>query len=154
MQKHGWANCQLHRGQVNTDGFVLFWLSKLLVWPVVLLGAFVLSHESYQRQVLDVQNGRENNLRFLKMELSEQWWSSCSTAERNLQTQTWESSESHGRMRCFIFLVLYILAVRNKWLVNWVTLLLRVYVVCEWNVQPEENILSLAVFKNFTTQKD
>lgn len=127
---------------------------KAEVWPVVLLVAFVLSHESYQRQVLDMQNGRENNLRLLKMELSEQWCTSCFRTERYLQIQTWEISESHIRINFFIFLFLCISVVRNEWLVNWITLLPRVCVVCEWNVQPVESILSLAIFWNFTTQKD
>lgn len=75
------------------------------------------------------------------MELSEQF-TSCSTAERNLQIQIWENSKSCFRISFCIFLVLWISSARNKWLVNRVTLLPNVYGVCEGSVQPEESILS------------
>lgn len=51
------------------------------------VGAFALSREGHQRHILGLQNEKENNLGILKMELSEQQFTSCSTAERNLQIQ-------------------------------------------------------------------
>lgn len=51
------------------------------------VGEFAVFHERHQRYFLDFQNEKGDNLGILKMELSEQWFPSSSTAEGNLLIQ-------------------------------------------------------------------